>query len=540
MPTVVNLLVQHLRKWGVNHVFGIPGKPITPLILEIDRQEMTFVLSKHEGGAGFEAAGYAFINKTLGVALGTAGPGGTNMLTAAGQAKATRLPVLFLTGQPPIKDTGKSLGQDSTMFGTDLVKMFEPVTKFSARVEHGDLLEIYLKHAVEQAFIGVKGPVHLSIPLDVLAQEIQPFNLELPVHFPATVSSNLNQVIEILDNAERPALFLGGAVHSFDVYTELERFAEKWEIPVMTTPGAKGSFRSNHPLLLGPFGLGGYGAAEQYMSQPVDVLVVAGSQLSDMELAGMTSTLYPKKIIHFDHEATFIGKTIPVPTLPVMGDFKSNLQEILRLTEGCQIQRALIDKSVVYEENTASDYLTGRQVMKVLRLTLPKDTIIFGDSGSHSFYAIKYLDIEEPGTFFFEEIFGSMGQSIGYSIGAKLARPDRTIVSLAGDGCVFMMGMEISTAVNYKAPVIFIVMNNGCLDMVDKGMSRHLGKAVGTLYETPLNAALFGQSVGALAYRCSTEEELTIAITDALKSKQAAVIDVIVDPYEIPPTMKRG
>jgi acetolactate synthase-1/2/3 large subunit len=540
MQTVVEMLVQHLKKWGVTHVFGIPGKPITPLILELDRQGIVYVLSKHEGGAGFEAAGYAQANKTLGVALGTAGPGGTNMLTAAGQAQATNLPVLFLTGQPPVKDTGKSLGQDSTMFGNDLVKMFESVTKFSARVEHGHLLEIYLKHALEQAFAGVPGPIHLSIPIDVFAEAIEPFDLELPVHHPKVISSNLDEVIEIISSASRPALFVGVGVHSFEVYEELESFAEQWRIPVMTTPGAKGAFRSNHPLALGPFGLGGYGIAEQYMSQFVDVLIVMGSHLSDMELSGLTRSLYPGKIVHFEHEAKFIGKTIPVPTVPVLGNLKYNLQQILQRTQGQPVDRSFTRILPDKEPPQFSEYLTGQQVMKVLRSALPSDTVVFGDSGSHSFYAIKYFDIEEPGTFFFEEIFGSMGQAIGYSIGAKIARPDKTIVCLTGDGCMFMSGMEISTAVNYDAPVIFIVMNNGSLDMVNKGMAAHLGRAVGTVYETPLNAALFGESIGALSFRCKNEEELQQAVAHALESKQATVIDVIVDPFEIPPTMKRG
>ncbi|WP_135551304.1 thiamine pyrophosphate-binding protein [Paenibacillus cymbidii] len=543
MQTVAKTLVQHLKQWQITHVFGIPGKPVTPLILEMDRNGITFVLCKHECGAGFAAAGYATAKRTLGVALGTAGPGGTNMLTAAGQAKATHTPVLFLTGQPPIKEIGKVLGQDSTMFGTDLVRMFESVTKFSARVERSDLLEVYLRHAIEQACTGVPGPVHLSIPLDVLFEEVPAFRLEMQPQAQLK-ASNLDEVVEILDSARRPIILAGIGVHTAQAYRELEAFAERWNIPVMTTPGGKGTFRSRHPLSLGPFGLGGCPETEVYMQDRIDVMLVLGSQLSDLEVPGLTPAVYPRTLIHFDHDLRFIGKAIDVPTIPVLGNLKANLQAILKRDQGAHGRIQSIHLSAATQENeskpTGNGYMSGRQVMHTLREALPGEAIMFGDAGSHSFYAIKHYEIEEPGTFFFEEVFASMGRAIGYSIGAQIAKPDRVVVCLTGDGCMFMNGTEVSTAANYGAPVLFIVFNNGSLDMVDKGMARHLGRAVGTVYSPPLDAARFGQSMGAASYRCTTEYELRQAVAAALREQRTAVIDIIVDPNEIPPTMKRG
>lgn len=544
MQTVAETLVLHLKRWGITHVFGIPGKPVTPLILEMDRNGIAFVLCKHECGAGFAAAGYALAKRTLGVALGTAGPGGTNMLTAAGQAKATNTPVLFLTGQPPIKEIGKVLGQDSTMFGTDLVSMFAPVTKFSARVERSDLLEVYLKHAVEQARTGIPGPVHLSIPLDVLFEECLAFQLEAPSYDSQLISSNLNEVIEILDAARRPVILAGIGVHAAEAYAELEAFAERWSIPVMTTPGGKGTFRSRHPLSLGPLGLGGNQVTEAYMQDRIDVMLVLGSQLSDLEVPQLNPAVYPRTLIHFDHDPRFIGKAIDVPTISVLGGLKANLQAILKRSQGGGGRRQSVPLPAISRENeyrhADAGYMTGRHVMQTLREELPGEAILFGDAGSHSFYAIKHYEIEKPGTFFFEEVFASMGRAIGYSVGAQIANPDRIIVCLTGDGCMFMNGAEVSTAVNYGAPVIFIVLNNGSLDMVDKGMARHLGRSVGTVYSPPLDAAKFGESMGAAAYRCRAESELRQAVAAALSERRTTVIDVIVDPHEIPPTMKRG
>ncbi|NHN32482.1 thiamine pyrophosphate-binding protein [Paenibacillus agricola] len=540
METVSKILSYHLNKWGVTHVFGIPGKPITPLILELDQLGITFVLSKHECGAGFEAAGYAIASRGLGVALVTAGPGGTNMLTAAGQALATQSPVLFLTGQPPIKEIGKVLGQDSTMFGTDLVKMFEQVTKFSARVERGDLFEVYLKHAIERAFTGVRGPVHLSIPLDVLVEGIQPFELELPLQYPQVISTNIDKVAQLMLEAKRPVLFVGGGIHAHDAYEELEQVATRLNMPVMTTPSGKGVFTSRHPLSLGPFGLGGSQASEDYIREGVDVMIVIGSQLSDLEVPGLSPALYPKLIIHFDYESTFIGKTLSVPTIPVLGNLKRNLQAIIHHTRTATVERSLPIMAEECLTAHASGYLSAELVMRIMRNELPGDAVVFGDAGSHSFYAIKYFDIEEPGTFFFEEVFASMGRAIGYAVGAKMAAPEKTVVCLTGDGCMFMTGTEVSTAVNYGAPVIFVVLNNASLDMVEKGMARHLGRAVGTNYHVPMQAAKFGEAMGAAGFRCTTEEELRAALVQALTNKQVNVIEVMVDPQEVPPTMKRG
>lgn len=178
-----------------------------------------------------------------------------------------------------------------------------------------------------------------------------------------------------------------------------------------------------------------------------------------------------------------------------------------------------------------------------MRYALPEDAIIFGDDGSHSFYGIKYFDIYKPGTFFFDDIFGAMGNGIGYSIGAKLAAPEETIVCLVGDGCMFMHGTELSTAYNYNSPVLFIVLNNGRLDMVEKGMQKMIGTSIGGVYETPLNVTRFAESMGLEAFTCYNSTDLTNSIKEALHkievTNKPIVIEVLVDENEIPPTMGR-
>ncbi|MBN6188551.1 thiamine pyrophosphate-binding protein [Aneurinibacillus sp. BA2021] len=555
MPTVASSLIHHIKKLGVSHVFGIPGKSIVPLLLECEKQEVHFILSRHEAGAGFQASGYALKNRTLGVAIGTSGPGGTNLLTAAGQAKAFYLPVLFITGHPSMRQTGRPLAQDSTPFGTDLAALFEPVTKFSARVERADVFPMYLEHALEQAHTGAMGPVHLTLPLDVLLEDVPSFDIP-PVQtgFPL-LSAGIPEAIPLIESARNPVLILGKGVHAASAYEEIRAFAERWSIPVVTTPGGKGTFPTHHPLSLHSFGLGGTEQAERYLRSGIDVAIVIGSKLNDMSTAGFTSDMYPERVVHFDYEPGSIRKTLPVPTCFIQGDIACNVRELLRLAGPKQEYRleleayrqvsAALDD---YETETGGDassspalpFLSAVEAVRAIRAGLPADAIIFGDEGSHSFYAIQNLEIYQPGTFFFDAAFGTMGYSLSYAIGAKVASPADTIACLCGDGSIFMHGTEISTAVNEKAAVIFIVFNNGRLDMVDKGMTNHHKKAVGTVYHTGVDVKKFAESLGATAFCCHTKTDITSAIHEACRHSGPTVIEIMVDPLEVPPTLLRG
>lgn len=543
MKSIASILVSNFKTWGVNHVFGIPGKPLVPLIMELDKQDINFVLSKHENGAGYAAAGYYLMNKKLGVAIGTSGPGGTNLLTAAGQAKAYCIPVLFITGQPPIHSVGKALGQDSTIFGTDLVKMFEPVTKFSVRVERADQFKGYLDHALEKAYSGVKGPVHLSIPMDILNEEIEEFVLDLPNNMNQLISSRLDEFVNKLNNAKKPVILAGKGIHSSLAYEEVKNLAEIWSIPVMTTPGGKGTFIENHPLSLGALGLGGTERSSKYIEKDIDLMLIIGTKLSDMSLVGISSENYPKEVIHLDYDITFIEKSLIVPTLPIIGDIKINLQLVLnKAIHRIKHEFNLLEEKYEFENNSNDkfSYISASHAMEIIRNELPDDSIVFGDDGSHSFYAIKHFNIRKPGTFFFDDVFGAMGHAIGYSIGAQIADYNSRIICITGDGCTFMHGSEISTAANYNIPVTFIILNNGRLDMVDKGMQQNFGKAVGTIYNVPLDIKKFGEAIGVKSYKCSNQLELKDALQISNLHNETIIIEILVDPYEIPPTMKRG
>ncbi|SFM42023.1 acetolactate synthase-1/2/3 large subunit [Gracilibacillus orientalis] len=535
------IITDFIKGQGCTKVFGVPGKSVIPLVFSIDEKEMEFVLSRHECGAGFMAIGYALQNNTLGVAVGTSGPGGTNMVTSAAQASAFNAPVLFITGHPPLKQSGRALSQDSSVFGTNLVDVFKPVTKFSAKVESEDNLHLYLQHALEKAMSGPKGPVHLSIPSDILQKDIISSQMNyLKVEDPI-ISGNISKFFSMLEKAYRPALLIGKGAHGAKAYPEIQRLAEIWNIPVMTTPGGKGTFVSHHPLSLGTLGLGGAQAASDYLENGIDLLIVIGSKLSDMSTASFHEDNFPTKVIQFDVDSTFVGKSIPSETLMINGDAKKNLQHILHYTP--ESPKKITFKNETEIEDVLNDhpsedneFLSAAKCMKLLRSLLPSETITYGDDGSHTFHALRHFSVCKPGTFFFDDVFGAMGNGIGLSIGAKAASPNKIITCFTGDGCLFMHGLEISTAVCQNQPVIIYVFNNGMYDMLDKGMKTIHGKSVGVTFDTEINASELATSLGAIGHRCFTEEEIEKATLQALEEPHLpTVIELMVQKDEMPP-----
>lgn len=523
MKSVATVLVQNLKAFGISHVFGIPGKAISPLVLETERHEVRYVLCRHEAGAGFAAAGFSLGSENLGVALGTSGPGGTNMLTAAAQAKADHLPVLFITGHPSMKNTGRALGQDSSLFGTDLVKLFEPVTLMSARVERGALFQLYFQHALETAFGIVKGPVHLGIPADVLTEQVQEFELELPSCCVA-ISPEINRILPLLESAQSPVLMLGKGVHTASAYGVVRELAEKRQIPVMTTPGGKGSFPTDHPLSLGVFGLGAGTNAYNYLRSGTDLMLMIGTKLSDTALNDFSPPLYPEQIIQFDCDMAYGGNS-PVPAIVVNGDLQQNLQRLLERLPTCSGKAFSVNVSLAAaatETASFTEYISGAQTMRVLRKKLPGDAVVLSDEGHHSLDAINYFDIYQSGTFLYDDDFGAKGHAIGMAIGYQLAQPARKVVCFTGNSCLMMHGTEISTAVCNQLPVIYIVLRHGKINRIQN--------EGGGLFETPLDAAEFGRSLGATAFRCRSEAEIESALDFALGNSDPSVVEILIDP----------
>ena len=530
-------LAKVLRSIGVDRVFGVPGKSVVPLILAMNDTGCQFTLARQESGAGFMACGYSLSKNTLGVVVGTSGPGGTNMITAAAQAMAYNAPVLFITGHQSMVDTGKPMSQDSSFYSVDLVDIFKSVTKFSAMVERPELFERYLKHALDEAMTGSKGPVHLSLPFDVQVSEVPDFEYVSPPFSYGMVRSEIETALSVLQDAKKPAILAGKGVKLSRAYKEIIEFSELFNIPVVTTPGGKGSFPSTHPLSVGPYGLGGSPEVKQFLWSNIDVLVVLGSRLSDFSIPGFTSEMQPRHVIQLDINRKFIGYSLDIPTTFVSGDIKTNLREMINLTPPSQktSRSAPSFEPTLYQspENFGRPLYVSDVISEVNNFTTKDDnTLLYADMGSHGFAAVRYFDVKTQGSFMFDDYFACMGAAIGCAIGAKAGNPHLNVTCITGDGCFAMLGTEVSTSVSHDLPVIFIVVNNGQLDMVHKGMTRDIGRSDGTVFTTPLSASLMGRSLGAESFECHDLTSFISAYDFARKSNKTTVIEVITDPAE--------
>ncbi|MDQ0657483.1 thiamine pyrophosphate-binding protein [Paenibacillus sp. W2I17] len=538
MRTVADYLAETLRNLGVTHVFGIIGKSICPAVLKMVDYGLEFIPGRHESSSGFAASGYALQTGKLGVAFATSGPGGTNLLTAAAHAKANNLPVLFITGHQSIQELGLPQCQDSSSYLADLAEMFRPATLFSKLVERGDHFGTLLNHALSIALGPNKGPVHLCIPFDVQTELLSQCRIVIPEPEPLLSVSNLNRILPLIQQSNRPLIIAGKGVSRARAHDELLQLAESFNIPVITTPGGKGAIAWDHPLYHGPCGVGGFPHADDMLNQS-DLYIVLGSRLSDMTLCNLKPDHHPAYLIQFDADPTFVGKILSAQTLHITGDLKDNLQYLLGTLEDLPTPvrtKAPMDYTVPLPD---LPQLSLASVLNGMSDLLPYDHKLFVDDGSHGFHAVQRYKVKKPGSFVFDAYFACMGNAIGMAIGAKAASPEETVVCITGDGCFMMLGTEINTAVCNNLNVIFIVVNNKQLDMALKGMEKTTGRIDGTLFEVPMDAAKFAESLGAVAFRAETHEEFSSALSTAQTLNQVTVIELLTDRDEIPPTAHR-
>lgn len=538
MKTVADYMAEALRNLGVTHSFGIIGKSICPIALKMVDYGIEFIPGRHESSSGFAAAGYALKTGRLGVAFGTSGPGGTNLLTAAAHAKANNLPVLFITGHQSIKELGLPQCQDSSTYLADLAEMFKPATLFSKLVERGDNFSTIFNHAISIA-LTKRGPVHLCLPFDVQTEGLEECNIVLPERESLVNLANIDRVLEAINASKNPLIIAGKGINRSGAHNELVQFAETFNIPVVTSPGGKGAIVWNHPLYHGPIGVGGCTHGDELMNNS-DLFIVLGSRLSDMTICNLKRENHPATVIQFDMDPTFVGKILLSKTISVTGDLRDNLVCYLNHMNPSNITKREAIASVNYSDELPNlKNLSLASIMSTMSDLIPENNMVFVDDGSHGFNAAKWYKVKKPGSFVFDAYFACMGNSIGMALGAKVAAPEETVFCITGDGCFMMLGTEINTAVCKDIPVIYIVVNNKQLDMALKGMEKTTGRIDGTIYEVPMDAVKFAESLGATGYRCETAEEFATAIQDAVALNRVAVIELLTDRDEVPPTAHR-
>ena len=554
--TVADFILKYLEVEGVESMFGIPGTSLVPLFDACNRNsKVKPILTKHEEGAAFMADGYARVKESVGVCFGTSGPGATNLVTGVATAFVDNVPLLVLTGQVSTSAYGKGTFQDSTKEGVDSVLMFDPITKHSSMVISKYKALDQIREALRIALSGKKGPVHLSLPKDILAAEIEG---EAPspstYRFPGEYFDRrlVIKAAEQLVQAKCPTILVGTGAVTSGACEDIRELAEMLSIPVATTPKAKGAFPEDHPLALGVLGLSGSPLADKYIkSGDTDTLLVIGASLNQITTLSWDPRLASSKcLMHINIDPTEIGKNYPAD-IPLVGDARTIVNEIyfrvLRNMVQGQEKREGREKRVAElrrevgmclqpeKLNSTSVPVKPQRMIRELQEALPEDAILFVDVGNHICWTIHYMKFKKPNSFISPFGMLTMGYASAAVVGGKLAAGKRPVVALVGDGCFQMNGMEVATAVSYDIPVVWVVQNNAKLGLVHELQKFSLGdKTVATTFK-PVNLAKVAEGLGAVGYRIEKPGELKELLPQAIRSGRPTVIDCLIDPDEVPP-----
>lgn len=534
-----DLMVSMLASAGVDVVFGLPGGAISPVHDALLDNSIRVITTKHEAGAMFAAAGYAHTTGKLGVVAVTSGPGALNAMTGLASAWCDSLPVLLLVGDVPRGAQGRGVLQDSSSHGLQIVEMSRHISKMAAEITSSSSLPHVLRRAITTAMSGRKGPVVLTLPIDVMTAMVTEPRIGGSIAVENVIDdATLEEIAELLHHAERPLILAGSGVRGHGAPARLREVAERFSCPVATTPKAKGVFPETHPQSLGVLGLGGHRSARRYLDSGVDVVLAIGTSLGDLSTDGFAPAIQaPRALIHVDIDARQVGKSYS-PTHAVVGSAvellgglarRADYGKPIRRSAPCGVERHAIASS------TKSDRIAPQDAIIELQHLLPPDTIYTVDSGEHFLYAIQYLETAHPDAFIVMTGLGSMGQSIGAAIGAQLAHPGRSVAAICGDGCFAMNAFEIATAVQERLPIRVFVFNDERLGMVENGHQSVYGRK--PRYPTgQLDICSIARGLGAATIRVDGKNQFDPLI---FAVPGPVVVDVRIDPDVVMPKVDR-
>lgn len=531
---VADAIAGVLKEAGVRVVFGIPGGTISPVNdALLDHPEVEVFVTRHESEAVFAACGHANSTGGVGVVFVTSGPGLTNAITGITSAKCDAVPLLVLAGEVPRPLQGKGALQDGSTHHLNMLNVVKSLAKDVFELAEPKTAALRIQDALRTARQGVPGPVVVTLPLDVLMAEAPPV-----VSSFAAASASFTLDAGVLDAVHgrliddpRPLLFAGSGLRRGDGPEKLRAFAERYQLPVVTSPKAKGVFPEDHPLSLGVFGIGGHPSALRYVSEGVSTLLAVGTSLGDLATEGWNPALKPARcLIHVDLEPSVIGRNYPADigvVAPAAAFFDAMSTRPAPASRRLSFGVETHSDPEVEREGTEGRIAPSRAVYELQR-ALPADARFFIDSGEHFLFAAHYLKLSRPDQFTAMTGLGSMGSSIGLAIGAKLADPQRASCVIIGDGGFTMIGMEVLDAVARGLPIVVAVMNDARLGMCALGHDAVYGRVPGM--EVPsVDMPAFAASLGAEGYTVTRAGEIE-ALSDKLQDpKRPILLDVRID-----------
>jgi acetolactate synthase I/II/III large subunit len=551
-----DIIVEYLKAEGVTHVFGVVGSSILDLMDSLARSpQIRYVQTAHEQAAGYMADGYARVTGRPGICLATVGPGATNLLGGVAQAFLESSPVIALCGEVHTLHYGKGA---SNFHEIEQSLVYKPVTKLAVRIERADRIVEILSKAFRVAGSGRKGPVYLGLPRDVQKTKIAAPEIPSPRRIKAEGAvrgdaAQIRAAVELLLSASRPVLLAGGGLRWAAGRDAMTALAEYLGIPIALTH--KGLIPEDHPLCVGVIGTTASPVAAETV-QGSDLILAFGCTFSQVATGSYGTKIIPEKprIVQVDIDPAEIGKNYPVE-LGIAGDARSVLEDMLALVrergQGPRTNperraeiaalRAAWERSLL-EEGATSDRvpITRLRMLHDLRAVLERDAIVAAESGAtHGWFVYGfpcYEPILEPGD------YSIMGSALCMAMSAKLAHPDRQVVSVTGDGAMMMVMSEIATAVANNIPIVIVVPHNGVYgNMLRKQHEHFEDRFIGTRLHVP-DLAEVARALGAHGERVERPADLIPAYRRALASKRPALVDVVIgndwDELEAPTKLR--
>ena len=529
--TGAEIVIECLKEQGVDTVFGYPGGAILDVYDALYKHsgEIRHILTSHEQGASHAADGYARATGKVGVCMATSGPGATNLVTGIATAYMDSVPVVAITA-----NVGKSLlGRDSFQ-EVDIAGITMPVTKHNFIVKEVEMLAPVLRRAFHIARSGRPGPVLVDITKNVTGAktEYERKEPEAVVRQTETIrEEDLEKAAEMIQAAKRPFIFVGGGAVISGAAREIEELAHKIQAPVCDSLMGKGAFPGEDPLYTGMLGMHGTKASNFGVSH-CDLLIAIGARFSD-RVTGDTSRFATRaQILQIEIDPAEINKNVIVDH-SIIGDVKSVLQELNPRVDEKEHTAWLAAVEALknrYPLKYDGDRLTGPYVLQELYRITKGDALIVTEVGQNQMWAAQYYKYREPRTFLTSGGLGTMGYGLGASLGAKLGRPDKLVVNVAGDGCFRMNMNEIATAARYNIPVIQLVLNNHVLGMVRQWQTLFYGKRYSaTVLNDQVDFVKLAEALGAVGMRVTKREEVAPALEKAIALGRPVVIDCVID-----------
>jgi len=538
----VDALIECLKAEGVEVVFGLPGGANLPTYDAFYDGGIKHVLVRHEQGGGHAAEGYAKATGKVGVALGTSGPGATNLVTAITDAMMDSVPTVFLTGQVRTELLGTDGFQEADTIGITM-----PIVKHSFMIQHPLELPRTLHEAFHIARSGRPGPVVVDIPQDLSRADIQyePVgDLHLPGYQPTT-EGNQKQIrlaAKALANARRPVIYAGGGVVNANAAPELTELVTADRFPCTCTLMGLGAFPAGRDQWLGMLGMHGTRAANYAMDE-ADLICAVGARFDD-RITGKLSEFAPRaKFIHIDVDPAEISKNVPAH-IPIVGDAKNILPRLVAEYRALETDAARLEewwgrieqwrrRYPLRYDDTADAEIKPQRMVQALYEATGGDCILTSDVGQHQMWAAQYFDFDRPRRWINSGGLGTMGFGLPAAMGAQVGCPDELVCCLAGDGSVQMNIQELATCTEYGIPIKVFVMNNGYLGMVRQWQELFWDKRYShvDMGRWP-DFVKIAEAYGATGIRLDDKHTLVDGMKEALATEGPVIIDVRVTREE--------